>query len=369
MPWSVTVSSMSSPARRTATRTSPAVRAELDGVVDEVDHDLAEASLVAAHGGNARLGLGHERHAAALREQAEAFGRGDGEARQVHVIPEAQLGAALHPGEVQHLVDHLGDVARLHLDQRDALAHPGRDVGDLGLAGEGLGKQRDGGQRRAQLVPQVVDELRADLLETAQLGDVLEDQDEVVRGQAMGADDERARLRGAGAVLHGRGAADGHRVERRLDAHVQERLHDAPARQAPGDAEQGVGPLVRGGDPVIVADVQDADRQQVERGIRGRAAGSGAAVVATAPGRSHRRQRRSLHDPVQLVGPAADHEQRGPQRDGQADGGDPEQGFHAAEDRTAGGQRARRTSGPAEPSPAAPAPPPVAAVQGATSAA
>ena len=222
MPWSVTLSSIVVTCAPDRHPDLPAVRAELDGVVDEVDDHLAEAGLVAANGRNARLGLGHERHSTPLREQAEAFGGGDREAREVHVIPETQLGAALHPGEVQHLVDHLGDVARLHLDQGDALAHPGRDVGDLGLPGEGLGEQGDGRQRRAQLVPQVVDELRADLLETAQLGDVVQDQDEVGRGQSMRAHHERARLRGPGAVLHGRGAADGHRVER------------APRRARPG---------------------------------------------------------------------------------------------------------------------------------------
>ena len=203
------------------------------------------------------------RSANGRRRSAEAAARlGD-----IHVVPEAEPRAALDPGEVQHLVDHLDDVARLDLDERDALAHPGRDGGDLRLPGEGLREQRDGGQRRAQLVAQVVDELGADLLEPAQLRDVLQDHDEVGRGDPVRAHDERARLArsrcGAPRVA---AAADGHGVERRLDADVKERLHDAPARQASGDAEQGMGPLVRGGDPVIVADVQHADRQQVERG-------------------------------------------------------------------------------------------------------
>ncbi len=334
MPWSVTDERDDVAVAADRDPDLPAVRAELDGVMDEVDHDLAETSLVAAHGGQIRLCLGDERDAAALGEETEALGGRGGELREVHVVPEVELGAALHPREVQHLVDHLRDVARLHLDQRDSLAHPGGHGGHLGLAGEGLGEQRDRGQRRPELVAQVVDELRADLLEPAKLRDILENHDEVGRSQPMRAHDEGAWLRGPGTVLHGGGAADGHGVERGLHANVQERLHDAPARQAPRDAEQGVGTLVGGGDPVIGADLKDADRQQVQGGIPGLFG-----IGARGGGCGHRRRgrRRGRHDAVQLIGPAADHQERGPQRDGQADDGDPGQPFHAAEDRTAEG--------------------------------
>ena len=55
-------------------------------------------------------------------------------------------------------------------------------VGALGVAGERLGEQADRRQRRPQLVAQVVDELGPDLLEAAELGDVLEHDDELVAG-------------------------------------------------------------------------------------------------------------------------------------------------------------------------------------------
>ena len=93
------------------------------------------------------------------------------------------VAAALDPRQVEQLADHLDEVAGLDLDLVDPVAHPRRDgvAGRLGLAGQRLGQQAHRRQRRPQLVRQVVDELGPDLLEPAQLGDVLEDEPQAAR--------------------------------------------------------------------------------------------------------------------------------------------------------------------------------------------
>ena len=116
--------------------------------------------------------------ALALGEQPQPLRRASASRPRSTSSSSRSWRAALDPREVQQLVDHLDEVARLHLDLRDPLAHPLRDVGALGVAGERLGEQADGRQRRPQLVAQVVDELGPDLLEAAELGDVLEDDDQ-----------------------------------------------------------------------------------------------------------------------------------------------------------------------------------------------
>ncbi len=84
-------------------------------------------------------------------------------------------------------------------------------------------------QRRPQLVADVVDELGPDLLEPAQLGDVLEQDDDRRRPVAA-----RARRRASGLAVadpvapRGRGAAPGTPRTSGLDPGVEERLHHAP---------------------------------------------------------------------------------------------------------------------------------------------
>ena len=116
---------------------------------------------------------------------------------EVDVVEQDERPAALDPGEVEQLVDHLDEVAGLDLDLADPVAHPRRDrvAGGLGVAGERLGQQADGRERRPQLVRQVVDELGPDLLEPAQLGDVLEDDPDAVERRAPRPDDEDRAVR------------------------------------------------------------------------------------------------------------------------------------------------------------------------------
>ena len=102
------------------------------------------------------------------------------------------VAAALDPGQVEQLADHLDEVAGLDLDLADPVAHLRRDrvAGRVGLAGQRLGQQADRGQRRSQLVRQVVDELGPDLLEPTQLGDVLEDQPDAAGRRPPGPDQQ-----------------------------------------------------------------------------------------------------------------------------------------------------------------------------------
>ena len=203
MPWSVTATRdrrRPAPADRD-TRTSPPSGLNLTALWTRLTTTWPRRASSPRTVGRSGLGLDHERHAVPLREQAEALGGRRGEPAEVDVVLEAELRAALDPGEVQHLVDHLGEVPGLLLDAGDAVAHPRGHVGGLGLAGERLREERDGGQRRPELVAQVVDELGPDLLEAAELGDVLEDHDEVVRGEAV------ARGRGGRAARRSRRGA------------------------------------------------------------------------------------------------------------------------------------------------------------------
>ena len=206
MPWSRTEAATHVALAPDADHDLAALRAELHGVVDEVDEHLAEAVLVAPDERDARRHLDGDRDALALREQPQALRRGLREPAEVDVLVHAELRAALDPGEVEELVDHLDEVARLHLHLRDPLLHPLRDVGALGVACEGLGEQAHRRQRRPQLVAQVVDELRPDLLESAELGHVLEDDVDRAAGVAPRPHEDCPRLAVAGAEL-GRGRA------------------------------------------------------------------------------------------------------------------------------------------------------------------
>ena len=146
--------------------------------MDEVDDDLAEPVRVAADR-RERLGdLDPEGDALPIGEQSQALGRIGCDPTDVDDVDGAERPAALDPRQVEQLVDHLHEVAGLDLDLVDPVAHPGGHgiAGRLGLPGQRLGEQADGGQRRPELVREVVDELGPDLLEPAQLGDVLQDQ-------------------------------------------------------------------------------------------------------------------------------------------------------------------------------------------------
>ena len=143
--------------RSTATTTSPpsaahrdpdlaAVGAELDRVVDEVDEDLAEARLVAADRRQARLRRRRRSvTAVALGEQPQALDGALGEPAEVDVVRERELAAALDPGEVEQLADHLDEVARSRpRSWRSAPASAPARRSRLRLARERLREQADG---------------------------------------------------------------------------------------------------------------------------------------------------------------------------------------------------------------------------------
>src|SRR6478752_7264407 len=155
-----------------------AVRAELHGVVEEVDDDLPEAILVAADARQVLGDLNMEDDALPFGEQSQPLGR---------------IGR---------------DPADVDLDLVDPVAHPGWDriTRRVRLPGERLGQQADGRQWRPQLVRQVVDELGADLLEAAQLRDVLDDKPQTTRRDAPRAEDEPRAVHAGDQDLLGRRA-------------------------------------------------------------------------------------------------------------------------------------------------------------------
>ena len=142
--------------------------------MQQVDQDLAQSLGVAADGREVRGDVHAEGHALAVGEEAKAFRRLGRQPAQIHVLERAEAAAALDPRQVQQFADHLDEVAGLHLDLADPVAHLGRQgVTDrVGLAGQGLGQEADRRERRPQLVREVVDELRPDALQPAQLGGV-----------------------------------------------------------------------------------------------------------------------------------------------------------------------------------------------------
>ncbi len=113
-----------------------AVRAELHRVVDEVDDHLAEPLGVPTKMREVGRDVRDQGHAVPLGEQAQPVRGCRRERADVDVVLEAQLGAALDARQVQHLVDHLGEVPGLLLDPDDPVLHPGRQVGGLRLAAQ-----------------------------------------------------------------------------------------------------------------------------------------------------------------------------------------------------------------------------------------
>ena len=180
IPWSMTAHTTSSPSGRTLTRTSPPSGLNLIALWTRLTNTWPSRASSPRTIGTPGSIVDDERDGVAVGEQAEPLDRALREAAEVDVVAQHELAAALDAREIQQLADHLDEVAGLDLDLDDPLPHPGRHVGALRVAGERLGEEADGAERRAELVAEVVDELRADLLEAAQLGDVLE-HDEAAR--------------------------------------------------------------------------------------------------------------------------------------------------------------------------------------------
>ena len=116
---------MSVPSWPARTSDLAAVRAELDGVVDEIDDDLAEPGRVAADRRQAVGRLDPERDALAIGEQPQPLRRLRREPTHVQAVDEREGAAALDARQVEQLVDHLDEVAGLDLDLADPVAHLG----------------------------------------------------------------------------------------------------------------------------------------------------------------------------------------------------------------------------------------------------
>ena len=193
-PWSSTDDDdVRRPIARTATTTSPPSGLNFTALWSEVDDDLAEPGRVAA-----------DRRAAARAtstRRVTPWRSANSRSRSVDSVatwPRSRTSRtpSAPPLSIRDRSSSSLTIwtrwPGLDLDLVDPVAHPGRDgvARRLGLAGQRLGQQADRRQRRAQLVRQVVDELGPDLLEPAQLGDVLEDEPQAARRGAPGADDE-----------------------------------------------------------------------------------------------------------------------------------------------------------------------------------
>ena len=160
--------------------------------MDEVHHHLPEPSFVAADRRHVRRDVDHEPEPLPLGEDPQPLGAVRRDPSQVDVVEQDEGPTALDPGEVEQLVDHLDEVPGLDLDLHHPLAHLRRHgvPRELGVPGERLREQAHRRQRSPQLVRQVVDELGPDLLEAAELRDVLENDPETVRWGAPGPHDE-----------------------------------------------------------------------------------------------------------------------------------------------------------------------------------
>ncbi len=245
-----------------------AVGAELDGIVEEVDDHLPEPILRPTDRRHLGRHVRPKLHALALGEQPESLDRGHREPPEVDLVEHDQRTAGLDPRQVEQLLDHLDEVVGLDLDLADPVAHPGRDrlAGAVSFADEGLGQQADGGQRRAQLVRQVVDELGPDPLEATELGDVLHDQPDALDRRSPGPHDERRAIVATKGQLAARRPRLAGGLDDGLDRGVNERLDRAPpdegARSAP---EELVGRGIGDVHPEIVVEANDADAEDVEQ--------------------------------------------------------------------------------------------------------
>ena len=118
IPWSSTDTTTSGRARL-AGRHDPhrhlaTVRAELHGVVDEVDDDLAKPLLGPV---DRRQAVGRNRHdqqldPLALGEQSKPLGRGDRQPGEIDLVEQEHRPARFDPGQVEQLADHLDEMVR-----------------------------------------------------------------------------------------------------------------------------------------------------------------------------------------------------------------------------------------------------------------
>ncbi len=147
-----------------------------------------------------------------------------------------------------------------------------RGDADLGVSGGRLGQQADRGQRRPELVREIVDELGADPLQPAQLGDVLENEPHARDWRTPGANGHGGTGAGANRQLADGRPALHRRPGDALDPDVDERLQRGVAHHRAGPSfEDRVSRTVGELHGQIVAKADHAGGQQL---------GQVAAVVA-----------------------------------------------------------------------------------------
>ena len=241
----------------TETRTSPPSGLNLTALWSRLTKTCPSRCSSPWTGGDGGRHIDHEGDPLAIGEQPQPLDRFGRDLSEVEQVEDAERAAALDPRQVEQLVDHLDEVARLDLDLADPIAHPGRDAvaGGLGFAVQRLGEKADRGQRGPQLVRQVVDELRPDLLEPAQLGDVLHHDPQPAARCAPGTQHELRSVGPGDGDLAGRGPDLEGRVGDGLDLGVDEGLDERPAEERPGRlVEQRVSGRVGADDPGPVID-------------------------------------------------------------------------------------------------------------------
>ena len=204
--------------RLPADRDLAAMMAVLHRVVREVEEGLTQAGGVRDHP-NRRVagGPAHEPDLASLGNRPDPFEQRRHDVLRIEHLQREVRRARLDGGQVEQLVDELGEVIGLALDLRGEVAHRGGVVDRARR--ECLGKQLDRGQRRAQLVPDVGDEVAAHALDTPQRGDIVQRQHQAtanrhgINGKAPGT--EMAEVRLAAGHLAARDRLAGDRVQRR----------------------------------------------------------------------------------------------------------------------------------------------------------
>ena len=151
----------------------------------------------------------------------------------------------------QYVVDQAGQALRLHHDDVQELVRHLRVIDGPGL--QGLHEAAYGGQRRLQLVGHVGGEVRAHLLQAAQLGDVLDDGQRADHAVVAA---HRRNIQPQRPVPTAHGGASGHLVgvdaflahglgEHLVQLYVLGNLFDVPVLRVSDDAQQLFG---HGGD-------------------------------------------------------------------------------------------------------------------------
>ena len=203
-------------------------------------------------------------HALALGVDAQPGDRLVDDARQVNVVVAHRRVALLDLGQVEQLVDHLHEMARLDIDLGDRLAHARRQLRALCLEHQRLGQQAHRAQRRAQLVRQVAHELGPDAAQPDQLRNISQGEpDAAVIGLPHVQRKGFGRLAGK-HVLARRVAVAPCLGGELLDAVIQERLEHALADEATRPpAEQVCGGSIGRVDRPRGADADKADAQLI----------------------------------------------------------------------------------------------------------